>query len=523
MKKTLALILGVLMLMGCLSVSAANSALNVTETPAKAIYFEDFSGATLDTTHVTLGGGATLDTTSGKLVAENGTAETDLFNINVAPEGITEPVYFEFDVSQTRLKDVSNGQIKIHIHSTKGEFMQFRWYNAAAPFIRSMGGWSSTGAISYQPTKDFPYGGETARFKILLNPAAGTFKVWINDTLFIDEGETGLRGEDLVPYLYSTTNFTDLLSFKVLTNSASLEAVKLDNIKVYPASESPVPVVGEEIYRQTFDEAVDTFTATSNEIIPAINSNVTYTQANGALRMSTTDAAAGTNVYLQPNQQALTGKYVVEMVLKNASQTTYNDGYHRITFGSGGGGTYYLQWIPNKVLQFRLGDGTWEYFTERMAELKANGTTLKVTQCYDTDANTATVYINDVLAYTKTYTDATKQFTSYAYINFNLYRGQTDIADLRVYRPLTFDSKGLSITEDANSVKIATNAAKDGRLYFATYTGEDDAKTVSALGTTALSLAPGKIYTISKADWEGAKAFFWNNNQQPIVDAWDLQ
>ena len=29
-------------------------------------------------------------------------------------------------------------------------------------------------------------------------------------------------------------------------------------------------------------------------------------------------------------------------------------------------------------------------------------------------------------------------------------------------------------------------------------------------------------YTVSKADWAGAKAFFWDADMKPIVDSWTL-
>ncbi len=521
-KRLLALTLGVLMVMGCLSVSAANSVLEVAEKPAKAIYYEDFSGATLDTTHITTGASVVLE--NGALVAKNPAKNEEVFSINMVPEGIKEPVFLEFELSHLGLKDVRDAQIIYTVKSTKGDFIQHRWYNASTPYIRTMGSWSQD-ADSYKPYKDINCAGSTAKVKMKLNPLTGAFTVWVNDDLFIAEGETGLRGEEQRPYLYSTGNFTDIKNITFKPTEAGIREIKIDNIKLYPAGSvatPAIPVAGEEIYRHTFDgDTVDT-----NMVEVVDDHTLTLSQANGILSLSGGHAQAA-RIYLQSNKQALTGKYVVETTYKTFSHTSTSGGYHRLTYGSVG--THYFQWYGSKVLKFRLGndklgDSGYYDFTTQADTYNALGDTVKVTQYFDTDAMTITAWINDVYAYTQEYTASESNVYSIPYLYTNVYNGTVNISDIRVYRPATFDAEtGLSITEDEDTLEIATNAAKDGRLYFATYTGSGDATSLNNLGTAALSLEPGKVYTISKADWAGAKAFFWDNDQKPIVDSWNLR
>ena len=506
MKKTLALVLGVIMLMGCLSVSAANSALNVTEKPANAIFYDDFSGATLDTVHVTAGSAA-LD---GSALAAVPAPATNFAKFTFAPEGIAKPVYLEYDVSQYGLKDVADVQIQMSLQSTAGTFLDFRWYNGNPAFIRSIG----------SPSVDAVCDVTTAHIKFKIDAANKKLGMWVNDTLLIDENncESSIRYFD---------KFTNLSALNIDLNK-QISGLRVDNVKLYSAVESTIPGVGEEICHYDFDQAG---TYAANDVMTA-DSSTTYTLADGILKMdSGGNNEKSTWIYFNPEHTKLTGKYVVEFAVNSPWHRSSQ--MHRITFGSNG--THYMQWTDNtnggvaKGLYFRnQGTGApanYTYFdgkegsVDRQAEFGATGL-LKVTRLFDTDANTIDTWFNDVYAGKLTFTgDTDDKFTSIEGINFNLYSGAVYLRDLRVYRPLTFDSKGLSITEDANTVSIAANAAKAGRLYFATYSGDS----LSNLGTTALNMVPGKVYKVSKADWAGAKAFFWDADQKPITNAWDLQ
>jgi len=496
-KRLFALILGVLMLMGCLSVSAANSALSVTDNIT--VYYDD-------------------DASSGTY--EN-VQKGNFANVVLSETGIPGPIYFEFDVSHVGLTDMQDAQIQMFINSTDGQFMQFRWYNGNPTYIRVMG------SKSYTPNKDFFNNTIEAKFKIKLNPARKTFAVWINGQEFIKEYEIAADSSgELKSYLFNEDNFTNLksISFDINNEANGIRQIKLDNFKVYSVVDDSTFAVGEEIYKHTFDgTTIDTSMVT-------VGGGVTASQANGVLSLSCDSSEQGkqTLIYLQNSTEALTGEYVVETVFKNPVYNTNQ--YHRLTFGTQ---TCYLRWSPStymvkttkieQELKYRHGN-TYPDFTNQLSDFYADGKTLKVTHLYNTENCTVDVWYNDIYAGQMTAAEGlTAGMVSIPYINVNLYYGSIDVEEVHVYRPANYGDSGVKITEDNEKVTITSDCEKEGRLYFATYEGEDDAKTVSALGTAALSLEPGKVYTVSKADWAGAKAFFWNNNQQPIVDAWDLQ
>lgn len=507
-KRFLALLLGCLMLLGCISVSAANESLTVTERRAKMIYENDFSGDTVDTDHIELG--AIASQSHGAIRTNNQSGHAATFY--AAKDGIVDPVTFEFDIYENNMKDVGGAQVQMFFLNKAGSIVgDLRWYNANPKYFKII---QPSGSSA--PAVIFNKDNQSAHIKAKLNPHTNSFAVWINGTEILSEAN-GSNGYAKV------ADFSEITGVKINVSAANMLLV-LSNLKIYTEESNTLPSVWEEVYHADFEKNVDTFAATSNEIVPELNSNVSYTHKNGALTMKTTSTSgAGTKVYLQPNREALTGKYVVEMVLKNSSQTTANNGYHRITFGNLS--SYYLQWLPTKVLKFRIIGSEYADLTSQMANYKANGDTLKVTLCYDTEAYKVTGYFNDIFAFEKIYEDENKvERTSYSYINFNLYTGQIDLADLRVYRPLEIDSTiGLKIEEKDNQVKFATANEKTGNIYFAKYDSDaENGKTLESLGVAPLNLVPGKIYTVDKTDWAGAKAFFWDGNLTPIVDSWNL-
>lgn len=527
MKKTLALILGVLMLMGCLSVSAE---LGVTPKPMNPTFFEDFSGSTLDPVRVSTGSASLQD---GALKAAPATA-TNFAKIYFAKEGYTTPVYLEFDLIQSGLKHVSDVQVQMALQSYNADtdknetFLDFRWYNGNPAYIRSV---STSNA---QATCDV----EKAHIKIMVDAANKKLGMWVNGTMMIDENNC----TDSIKTIGSMRN---LAALNIDLNK-QISGLTLDNVMVYPARENTIPAVGEVISHYEFDQ---TGVELSSDLVTK-NDSTSYTVADGNFKMDSGSVKqASTKVYLDPvNKAKLTGKYVVELVV---SPPWYrSDEKHRITFGSANGGTNYLSWAwssnssygVTKGLFFRhsgggsvspTGTGTnsgYSYYDgsytsdNRMAEFGADTSyNLKVTQLFDTDNNTVDVWFNDIYAGQRSFTnDPSDAYTSIEYIDFNLYAGNLLVYDIRTYRPANYNynaNTGLSITEDANAVTFAANAAKAGRLYFATY----DGNALDAVDSAALALEPGKVYKVSKADWAGAKAFFWDADMKPIVDSWDLQ
>ena len=523
MKKTLALILGVIMLMGCLSVSAAVSPLIVSSKPMNAIYFEDFSGASLDTAHITPG---TATLKNGKLIASPANA-ANIAKVTFAPEGYADPVYLEFDVIAEGMSKGYPAQIQMSLRSTKGVFLDFRWYSQGdqQDYIASVSDASPRAYCDETP----------AHIKFKIDGRNKKLAMWVNDTQMISEDncQSSIRYFD---------KFTDLVSFNMDLANANLTSLALDNFAVYSAKTSTIPAAGEEICHYDFDQAgVELASGLVSK-----DSGTTYTVADGMFKFdSDGKIEASTKIYLTPDKSKLTGKYVVEFVI---SPPWYRGSQlHRITMGTNG--LHYLSWAyangsygASKGLFIRhqgggavnpAGTGTktsYSYYdgsyesTNRMAEFGADlNALIKVTQLFDTDNNTVDIWFNEVYGGQRSFpADETDSFTSIECIDFNLYAGNVCLYDLRAYRPATYNydaTTGLSIAEDDESVTFATNAAKAGNLYFASY-AED---TLAAIGNAALSLEPGKTYTVAKPEWPDIKAFFWDADLKPIVNAWDLQ
>ena len=119
-RKLMALILGVIMAMGCLSVSAANNDLTVTENPAKMIYESNFSGDTVDTDYIELDPNIASQTEGA--IRSNYTAGT-VATFYAAKEGIKDPVTFEFDLYEYNMKDVGGAQVQMFFLNKAGSIL----------------------------------------------------------------------------------------------------------------------------------------------------------------------------------------------------------------------------------------------------------------------------------------------------------------------------------------------------------------------------------------------------------------
>ncbi len=501
-KKLLALILGVLMLMGCISVSAASSTLVVEEAPAKMVYENDFSGQTVDTEHIVLPAGGTTVQSNGTLTAAP--APIGHFaTIYAAKEGIAEPVYFEFDISNTGLTDYSNAIIQLFFLGNNGSLVgDLRWNGGNSPFMRMVS--PNTSVANH---KDVTCNFSSISVKVKMNPVNDSYAVWVNGNEFLSEAD-GVK--------YAKTAFTVVEGLKINMANTEIRNITIDNVKIYTEQAADIPVLWEEVSREEFEN--DMTTAANHGNMTLLSTNVSHTWNNGMLSTTST-ASGGAKAWeytLKDDGSALTGEYIVETRLSRSSGTTNT---HRLSFINGDTTLMYIGW-SSKINAVNVRH--WNPSVDSQVSLgtPANfnaADTLKVTAYFNTANKTVKIWLNDILAHEYTF-DGVTTGASINKIAMSAFTGSISVDDIRVYRPV----KGLMKAETDNAVKFATDSAKAGRLYFATYTGADETKSLANLGTAALNLAPGKVYTIDKSDWNGAKVFYWDNDQKPIIDPFEL-
>ncbi len=497
-KKLLALILGIILAMGCLSVSAASSTLVVEEAPAKMVYENDFSGQTVDTEHIALpDGGATVQS-DGLLTADN-IVDVKFGTFYAAKEGIPEPVYFEFTLSNVGLTRYSTPYVRIYLLGNGNTD------NDIVGDIRWLGGSQKLRMVSANTSVanhiDVPCG-NTIPVKVKMNPATDAYAVWVNgeEVLSEDAGKN-----------YAKDDFDRVTGFYI-SMSGALEKLTMDNLKIYTEQAANIPALWEEISHEDFENDMTT-AQNHGKVTLHSASGVSHSWKDGKIT-STSNGKAWDYALTDDNGDAITGEYVVEISLPKDSSSTnrhrvylYENMYIAWTSNSTYGGIMVRHWAPNDD-QYQIGTNNAQFNAED---------TLKITALINTTTASIKFWFNDIYAYEHTFND-TVMTSANSKIRFQPY-GTASVGDIRVYRPV----KGLMKAETDNTVKFAADSAKTGRLYFATYTGADETKSLANLGTAAMSLTPGKVYTVSKADWEGATVFYWDNDLKPIVDSWTIQ
>ena len=501
-KRLLALVLGLMMLLGCVSVSAANAPLTVTEKPAKLIYENDFSGSTVDTDHITLGPSTVQS--DGVLVASNIAKDTNFVEVYTEKSGVIEPVTFEFTIDNIGLSRYKDIYIRIcPFGDNSGDVLgDIRWISGS-PLFRIV---KKRGDVSNIDITE-NINSVSTRVKIRVNPFNNSFALWLNGTEVLSE-------EASVNYVVRTS-FDRVGGFYVKMCSGALEEIKLDNLKVYTEISENVPTIWEEISHEDFE--TDMTTAQSQGKV-VLASGIDNSWKDGRIT-STVDGKAWDYNLTDDEGNALTGEYVVEMRLPSPTASNnrhrvyfYENMYIGWTSLSKYDGIYVRHWNPNDSTQYQIG--------ENNAQFNATST-LKITALINTNTRKIKIWFNDIYAYEHEFNENVMTSAN-SKIRFQPY-GTASVEDIRVYRPLKVDENtGLKIENSGNEVKIATTAEKTGNMYFAKYNGEGNNKTLASLGIAPLNLAPGKIYTVDKTNWAGAKAFFWDKDLTPIVDPWNL-
>lgn len=461
MKKTLALILGVIMLMGCLSVSAASSALVVTEKPVKTYCDIDFSQTD---ENITIGDAATTKVEGGvlKITDAKSGHKANLY-ANANKDGIKSPVYVEFDLTHDGLFQTSGNAINLWFAETSGRgFVDLTWASDESLTLSDGG--------SNKFSKNFR--ANYLHFKVKFDYTKNTYAMWVNGDEFVSESEHNYFRNDPEDFAF--------LYLKTDAGAGSIAEITVDNFIVYSDGNTALPMYEELITTGNINETLSadkTYTFNAKKGC-AVEVDVVATAGSSAYHsILIGDQASGTAVKIDWN--ALVEGGVI-------STRPYSDG-----------------WLNNGI-------------NYEPALYGADASNIKITALYNEAGDKAEIYINGKHLETVNFTGKDANAT---YVEVRVPGSHSiTINSVRTYSVLD----GLKIDEADGVVKIATNAAKAGNLYFAQYTGTEDAKSLNAIGSAALNLAPGKVYTVSKADWAGAKAFFWDADMKPIVDSWTL-
>ncbi len=493
-KKLLAMLLSVILVMGCLSVSAATEALNVDAEDSSLLYSEDFTSETLDSRIVHTdgtyepqnrriylkGGGSAIKMyfDENKLGYDKGTIEVEF--------GIIQ--YGAFD-GDTQLQMALFNQADKNIHD-------FRFYGGGNRFVAFMNRNSST-TIGWQTEKLEKK--TTYIFKVAYNPISKLTSFYVDGELVLEETANLDR--------FGADRGTDVAGIS-FTHSNTTGQFAINKIKFM----APKTAANADVW---VDEINEEFNGSEVPAMVEQKSEYSYAVSNGALDVtceSSDPKERGTKFTF--SESPLTGKYVVEVLLK---ATTMKSEAVRVWFGSGQA-NWYVQWDGN-VLAGRYWDPNvvW-YLTSdggnyaMAADYNANSV-LKITAHYDTTAGTVDVYFNDIFVTKMTFTGESKTTsTSINQITLAEKTGTLTIGSIRVYRPV----EGLMVEEVEGGVKIASATEISAKLAAATYAGEGAATVLDSIAASDITLKPGVVYTVSTADYAGGNFYLWDSALKPL-------
>ncbi len=473
-KRILALAIGLMMALGCVSVSASD-ALTVTETPVKTYFVTDFS----ENTNIEIVEANTTQVADGALkVTNTNTSGADTkakIYAKADKSGIAEPVFVEFDVSHNGLFQTSGNDIEMFFVSSTNGFIDFRWL-------------SDRNIQFYQDASNkhlvnlgYVY---SRHIKVKIDPLAKKYAMWIN-------GEE-IVGEDEYNYIRNSGTFNDFAFLQIKT-TGSMSEVALDNFIVYSEPQTAFPMV-EELYNEPYDSVGGSkvITATDND-------------------WDLSKIATGEDVAYEIDINSTSGRSAYHGIMFR----NQDKGIHtRVEWNSAAGDSLKVRvWDPSF--------SSYKYIVEsgdaaKASTYNANNGKIKVTAVFSQNGKVVEIYANGIFVVKYEFS---QEGGTPSVLRFILAGScQASVDNVRVYKFIN----ELSITEDENTVKIVTPEANTGNLYFAKYDGEGNNKTLAALGIAPLKLVPGKIYTVDKTNWAGARAFFWDDNLTPIVDPLEL-
>lgn len=472
-KRLLALVLGLMMLLGCVSVSAANAPLTVTEKPVKTYFETDFSAQSANVEIVEPVAPSTTKVENGALKITNTNVATELktkIYAKANKTGIAEPVFVEFDVSHNGLFQYGGNDIEMFFVSSTNGFIDFRWLSDRN--VQFYDGASNKHLVNL----GYVY---SMHIKVKIDPLAKKYAMWINDKEIV--------GEDEYNYIRNASKFNDF-SFLQIKTTGEMSEVAIDNFIVYSDPQTAFPMV-EELYNEPFDSE---------------GGSKKLTNANNDFDIS--GITSGENVAYEVDISGETGNSNLHYVMfRNDDKGIYS----RVEWNTSGN---------NDVMHLRVWDTASKYVIKdvKVSDYASNDGKLKITAVFSADCGSLKVYVNGIFFHEYEFTN--KNGTPKVLRIGVATNGSVTVDNIRVYKFIN----ELSIIEEENTVKIATPEAKSGNLYFAKYNGEGNNKTLASLGIAPLKLAPGKIYRVDKTDWAGAKAFFWDKDLTPIVEPWNL-
>ncbi len=471
----------------------------------ETLYHEDFDGATIDAKHVSAASGVSTR------VQENGAltvTTVDSAGVNVEggvtvygkSSSDTSPFTGDhvMEVYMSRPKaDVNTNRARIYFGGSFYIDWLYYNYNSFDYRAHNGSGWNSDVTVS-TAAYDAQVG-----MKITVKFDSRGVSFWINDNFVTTiDGirpnnsivSLGAYTGDGAPTLAGVVRIEDVRIFKPVSGGA-LEQVSNE--------------IWENIYHEDFaGESVDT----AHVKLPT--ANATTSLANGKLSVSTVNSESNTVVYLNEDQSAVTGDFVLEAELSRPTKTSdyiYDDRV-RVYIGS-----LYVDWqyqINNlEVSMMSDGNGTVNALTTAGCNAQYN---LKIKAHFNSFDGTVSLWINDVLAvdnyrFNDKNSASVTNITFAGYPELDGYYGATANSGTYCIEDVSVNVK----TGVENKIKFAAGNTQEGYLAFVTY-GEGGT-VLSTLDDLNFLIEAGKVYSLDAEDWAGKQVYLWNSELQPLA------
>lgn len=477
-KKFFALVLGLALVMSCLSAYAEAGLLRVKGEPAGVTLYESNFETAPDSDRFELKN-MSYDETEKGLKFDKSTSLASMF-FNKDHSGISGTLVIEYKL---RLASVKEGnQIQMHLlNSNRGELTDMRIYNGSYMGI-------ITRDSAQAESKTFEINSNELTCKVMYNNITREKAVWVNGVQQLSE--TG-------GYLWDRwfENANDLAGLRIATNTDC--EVYLESLKFSTIPTEASPAAGEVLFSEDFEDGeVDRtkFTTLNDQLC---------TIENGAL-IST--ATGGDVAWVLKFGEKFTGIYVAEIVVSGTTANTYQ----RFNFATGD--KFYACYDALNLGYRRFAVDGKEHINVndfRSEDYKAT-TSAKISVYYNTNTRKQILYCNDIKVWEDTYDTMDNILVDGMYLN--QYGGEVRVESIRVYRPF----EGFSVNKGTNAVTIQTSENQEVQMAAATFSGEAAAPKLESVGARTLTLEPNQIYTVYLEDYVGGRFFLWNSLLKPI-------
>ncbi len=502
-KKLLAMILGVILVMGSLSVSAATEKLTVTD--ATFLYEADLSGDSLDESRINIGNATFLP--DNDRIRLNGNSVKFYYNEGkLAGDGTTTihpgiadgTIVAEYRIVQYGMFD-GDTQIQMALIDSKGKAINdYRFYGGGNRYVGFING-AGQAQFTTAKLESTNVSSSSYTFKIACNPTTGLTEFWV-------DGDKVLEASNSVGLLRTRANASNIAGLSITQSNT------VGTIDIIAVSFSVLPEVGATFGETLYYEDFEGDTEIGSEY--KIGNNVTASIDDGVLL--TESSASEVTAWSLDLGETITGKYVVDVVLRNEET---GSAYQRLNLYTGGD-HFYAGWNPgytesgvNNGLVYRnFYPATGNVKLSEPAYNAEKSKVLKVTFHLDTNEGTLDLYFNGSHAYTCESSNVANGLSINGLYLYQ-YGGKVGVDSIHIYRPV---EESLMVKEVEGGVKIASTTEMSTTMAAATFAGTEEAKTLETVAASDITLKPGVVYTVSTADFAGGNFYLWDSALKPL-------